>query len=173
MPRWILVMLLACVFGTPALAGDTPPALPAETLDGSALTLPQALPAQPVLLIVGFSRASRGACRSWSERLHRADHPAGLAVYQVAAIDDVPRWLRGLVARGIRSGVPAALHDHFLLVTAQGAIWRKFAGYAQPDAAYLLLFDARHELRWRHTGALDTAAYVALQRAVRRLGGSR
>lgn len=171
MSRWIAALVLVCVFGTMARAGEVPRAWPAETLAGAALVLPEALPAQPVLLIVGFSRGSREACRAWSERLRKPDRPAGLVVYQAAVIDDVPRLFRGLVASGIRKGVPAALHDRFLLVTEQGQAWRALAGYAQPDAAYLLLFDARRELRWHASGPLDAARYAALRAAVRRLAG--
>jgi hypothetical protein len=162
-------LVLACALGSPACAGDAPHAWPAETLAGSALVLPEALPAQPVVLVVGFSRESREACRSWSERLREPDRPARLAVYQVAVIDYVPRLFRGLVASGIRKGVPTALHDHFLLVTEQGGAWRALAGYARPDAAYLLLFDARHELRWHASGPVDATRYDALREAVHRL----
>lgn len=166
MRRWIMVVLLVCVVGVPAQAATTPLSLPAETLDGKALQLPAAWPPQPVLLIVGFSRASRDPCRAWSERWRQANPVDGLAVYQVAVIDDVPGLLRGLVARGIRKGVPPALHDRFLLVTEHGEAWRKQAAYAEPDAAYLLLFDAQHELRWHASEPLGEASWRALLAAV-------
>lgn len=165
MRRWIVVTLLACLANATVRAGEALPVLPVQTLNGKALTLPAAWPAQPVLLIAGFSRASRDPCRAWSERL-RNEPPADLAVYQMAVIDDVPGLLRGLVTRAMRKGVPPALHERFLLVTEQGQAWRQLAGYAQPDAAYLLLFDAQHQLRWHRVGPVNEAAYRALLDAV-------
>jgi hypothetical protein len=165
MHRWILLLLLSCVAGLPARVGTPLPSLPVETLSGHALQLPAAWPPEPVLLIAGFSRASHAPCRAWAQRWRR-EGPADLAVYQMAVIDDVPGWLRPMVARGIRKGVPEALHDRFLLVTERGEAWRKLAAYAEPDAAYLLLFDARHELRWQASTPLDEAAWHALLAAV-------
>ena len=165
MRRWIMAALSVCLVGAFAHAAAAPLSLPVETLDGKALQLPAAWPPQPVLLIVGFSRASREPCRAWSERW-QAEPVGGLAVYQIAVIDDVPGLLLGLVARGIRKGVPAALRGRFLLVTERGEAWRKLAAYAEPDAAYLLLFDARHELRWRASEPLSEASWRASRVAV-------
>lgn len=135
--------------------------LPVPTFDGKPLTLPTACPAQPVLLIAGFSRASRDSCCAWSERL-RSEPPANLVVYQMVVIDDVPRLLRGLVTMGMRKGVPPALQEHFLLVTEQGRAWRRLTDCAQPDVDYLLLLDARHQLRWHGAGPVDEVACRAL-----------
>jgi hypothetical protein len=167
MRRWTIALLLVCA--TTARAGERLPSLPVETLAGASLVVPGAWPSQPVLLVVGFSRDARDTCRAWSERLRGTDRPEGAAVYQVAVIDDVPGLLRGLVARGIRKGVPPALHERFLLVTEQGQAWRKLAGYTQPDAAYLLLFDAQHALRWHASGSPDDARYRALRTALEQL----
>lgn len=168
MRRWIIATLFACLVAASVHAGELLPELPVQTLDGKGLSLPAAWPAQPVLLIAGFSRASRDPCRTWSERL-RSEPPADLAVYQMAVIDDVPGLLRGLVTRGMRKGVPSALHERFLLVTEQGQAWRQLADYAQPDTAYLLLFDARHQLRWHSAGPMDEISYRALLDAVAQL----
>jgi hypothetical protein len=167
MRPWVIVLLLVCA--TVVHAGERLPQLPVETLAGASLVVPAAWPPQPVLLVVGFSRDSRDACRAWSERLRGIGAVTGLTVYQVAVIDEVPGLLRGMVARGIRRGVPQAQHERFLLVTEQGQAWRRLAGYVQADAPYLLLFDARHALRWRASGDLDEAGYRALRTALAQL----
>jgi hypothetical protein len=131
MRRWIMAALSVCLVGAFAHAAAPPLSLPVETLDGKALQLPAAWPPQPVLLIVGFSRASRVPCPAWSERW-QAEPAGGLAVYQIAVIDDVPGLLRGLLARGIPKSVPAALRGRFLPVTERGEAWRKLAAYAEP-----------------------------------------
>jgi hypothetical protein len=169
MRRPIAVLLLA--FATFVHAADRVPSLPAETLAGTPLAVPAAWPATPVVAVVGFSRASGDPCRAWSERL-RAAGLDGLAVYQVAVIDEVPGLLRGMVSSSIRKSVPSALHDRFLLVTEQGEAWKKLAGYARPDVPYVLLFDARHSLRWHAAGELDESAYRALRAAVSQLTGA-
>lgn len=169
MRRSILALLLG--FVTFAHAAERVPSLPVETLAGASFEVPSAWPARPVLLVVGFSRVSADACRAWSERL-RTSGLRGLEVYQVAIIDEVPGMLRGMVASSIRKGVPTAFHGRFLLVTGQGQAWKKLADYGEPDAPYLLLFDARHTLRWHASGGLDDAAWQALRVAVAQYAGA-
>jgi hypothetical protein len=135
---WCLVVILLQAAGT-ALATGTPPLplLHADTLSGRAIELPRDLDAPVNVFVIGFTKASGADTAAWSKQL-RAAIPADSAIlYSVSVIEDVPKLMRGFVVRGIRSSVPAALHDRFLLVTRGSAQWRRVSGFdkTRPDAA--------------------------------------
>lgn len=165
----LVFFVLAIVVPGPATAGTPLPPLPVQTLGGNPLQLPAALPHCPVLLIVGFTRASREQTSAWSRRLGRYDRcTSGAVVYQLAVTEDIPRMFRGMAVSGMRKSVPAALHPRFLLIDGHAQRWRELVGYEDDneDDAYLLLLDTDRSVRWRHGGALDAAAERALQAAI-------
>lgn len=167
--RWLVLATSLVV----AVAHATPiPPLAARSLEGTPVALPAALPEGPVLLVVGFTRASRAQTEAWSRRLARADAvPTGVAVYQVAVIGDVPALFRGAVAKGIRQGVPTGLHARFLLVEEGIEDWKRLARVDAADAACLVLLDARRRVVWRHAGPVGDTAWAELTAALARLSG--
>src|SRR6476659_2620592 len=87
----LLALCAAPVPGQPAL-----PPLEGETLSGRKVSLPAATGGRPALLIIGFSKASQSQTKAWSQRAN-----GRLPCWSVAVLEDVPRLLRGMVARGI------------------------------------------------------------------------
>ncbi len=164
---------------TPPSAVELFPSLEAESLSGQKVTLPGAAGRRPALLVIGFTRESRAAARSWAQRI-AADFGADgrVALFQLALLEDVPRLLRGVVSSGIRRGVPAAEHGRFLLVFDRGRELRRAADFAVPPAtgadsdAYLVLFDGSGAIRWRHHAPAPDAAYAELAVTLGRLAGS-
>lgn len=168
----LLAPLFALVFGATATAArhHLPP-LPAKSLAGRDVLLPDDIGDRPALLIIGFTRASAERTADWRRRAAQdAVIDAGVAVYQVAVIEDVPRLFRGVVADGIRSEVPEPLHARFLVVTGQSRRWKELVDYGDSEAAYVLLLDRRREVAWRHAGQADDASTLALRRKVESLG---
>ena len=137
-----------------------------QTLSGDSLMVPAPNAPVPSLFVIGFSKKSRAETSQWTQRLER-DDPNGEPPYQVAILDDVPRFLRGLVSRSIRSGLPERLHKRFLLVFDNGDVWRRLVRFVDPDAAYLLVIGAGGELVWRTKGRLTEERFGALLQAIR------
>ncbi|QDH71173.1 hypothetical protein [Marilutibacter alkalisoli] len=169
--KMFAALVPAVLFVALAQAGAPMPEQSVQSLEGKQVRLPADLTPCPVLLVIGFTRASSTQTAAWSRRLAIHDACAtGLVVYQVAMVEDIPAPFRGLAVRGMRKSVPAALHPRFLLIDAQTPQWRALAGYQDEDDAYLVLLDSDRKVLWRHAGALDPPAEAALQDAVAAAG---
>lgn len=160
----IILLFAALAIGT-ANADDQLPSLPATTLSGAKMLLPSNLPTRPILFLIGFSRTSRAQTDVWSRRLEN-DKSLGAVTYDVAVIEGVPALIRALVVMSIRSSVPKSMHDRFLLVTEKSAEWRKLSSFDQPDAAYLVLLDRNHKVRWHSSGEMTEDLYRALTKEI-------
>jgi hypothetical protein len=146
------------VVSAQALAPGTDlPVLQAKMLAGGAITLPNDGKGRPVLLVVGFSKASANVTRPWSEacRSAAAAKPADkrLTCYDVRMLAEVPSLLRGLVESGMRSGLPADLQKTVLLVYSDNDPWRKRLGVADNDTAYVVACDKDGRVRATAKGA--------------------
>jgi len=160
------LVLALLVFAGGAVAAHAPqalatdavlPALKAKTLAGSATNLPVDGKGRGALLVTGFSRASADATRPWLEACRTATAskpaPTRAACYDVRMLADVPWLLRGLVERGMRSGLPADLQKTVLLVYEDNDAWRKRVGFAEPDTAYLVAVDKDGRVKASAKGA--------------------
>src|SRR5580692_6242644 len=96
-----LFFTLAAV--TPLKTGDVFPGFGGQTISGREATLPEA--GKQLLAIFSFSRASGDDARRWREHADLGD------CYGIIMLESVPRLLRGLVASGIRSGMPPDVRD--------------------------------------------------------------
>jgi len=163
------VVLSAALLAVATVAQNLPQTT-AETLSGKQLVLPDAVHGKVTVLIVGFTRKSSTASRAWGERLAK-DYGSDnrLATYQLAVLEDVPKFIRGFVAGGIRESVPKGMQDKFLLLYQQEKAWKAFVGFEGPDEAYLLLLDSSGNLAWRTHGVFSEIEYSALREHVDRL----
>jgi len=171
---------VACVVGlvTPASAapaevrplapGDTLPELRGDLLDGREIVLPDAVRGSRVILLLGFSYASRFDVEAWAERIReRLGDDSALVTYEVPVIGGMARMARPFIDRGMRRGTPEALHDRVFTVYRDAGTWKRLAGHDAKDVAYVLLLDPDGRIAWRGNGPLDEAAFAALARAVR------
>ena len=140
------VLLLLAVS---ALAAPTKlPRIKAQTLSGKHAVLPDDASGRVALLVFGFTHSSRTATLAWTKKVgEEFAKDQEFALYDVAVVQDIPRLFRGLAERGMRSNVPAAQHDRFLLLRSDEQAWKKFVGYQQPADAYLVLLDRSGEVR--------------------------
>lgn len=158
------VLVVGAAISTVAVSDPVIPMLPVESLSSKQLSLPADLPDVPCVLIVGFSKTSSGPTTDWSRRLQTALPSDSVAIYSVSVIEDVPRFVRGLVVSSIRRSVPASLHDRFLLVKQSATAWKELASYSEPDTAYVLLTNTAHEVVWRAAGTPTEDKVAALVR---------
>ena len=158
-----LSILMTCLLAaTSVFAAPAMPTVKVEPLAGISLTLPDDLPHRPCVFVVGFSKPSRAQTMQWSQRLEQEPLAEKASIYSVAVLEDVPALLRKFVVGGIRSGVPDALHNRFLVATSDATAWKDAVSYSDADAAYLILVNAGRDIVWRATGPLTDAALRSL-----------
>jgi hypothetical protein len=163
------LLLIALTFAIAGLAVHAAvlPSLPAETLSGKTFVIPRDLRGAPALFVIGFTKSSQEQTEAWTRRL-RADkvNPLRLPLHSVVDLEDVPRLFRGVLVRGLKSNIPARLHDDFLVVTQKSDVWKRIAGFTAEDDAYILLVGPDGAVAWRTHGPVTDTAYAALQQAI-------
>jgi hypothetical protein len=144
-------------------ATDQAPAIVAESLSGNQVSLPAASMGLVTILCIGFSHASQSQLRPWADRLntkYRGD--AHVSVYSIAVLEDAPRLVRGMAVHGIKSGVPAAQRDHFLMVYRGESDLKALVKFDRPENAFVVLLDPGGGVQWRHSGPLTEDAFDQL-----------
>jgi hypothetical protein len=94
-----------------------------------------------------------------------------LATYSVSVIEDVPRLLRSFVIGGMRSDTPQRLYDRFIVVSKQSLAWKTMTAYTEPDIAYLVLMNSRHEIVWHTMGPVSDSSVLALTAQLNNVAG--
>jgi hypothetical protein len=90
-----------------------------------------------------------------------------VVVYSIAVLEDAPRLVRGMAVHGIKSGVPARQHDHFVIVYHGESDLKRVTRFLRSEEAYILLLDAKGEIQWRSHGPVSDAAFKELTDRVR------
>ena len=153
---------LAAVAATPAAANIA--AQPVRMLDGrvGSLTLD---PVRGGILVLGFSRESNPQAREWVLQLGaKSDGPGhlGVPLYNVVVLVGAPRFVRGLIRRGIRSGVPEEDRSTFYIVEEDDTFWRTLAAVEDDAPAYILRVDPKGLVCARHVGAASEDAVAQI-----------
>ncbi|HVH89673.1 MAG TPA: hypothetical protein VM912_23350 [Terriglobales bacterium] len=136
-----------------ALSAQLIPHTEAEALSGKKVVLPDAFAGHPALFTIGFSRNGGDSAGRWGKDLRK--ELAGLSdvhFYSVAVLQDAPKLMRGMIRHGMRSGTPKAEQDSFIVLEQDEDAWKKVAGFADPNDAYILLVDSAGNVRWRTHG---------------------
>ena len=96
--------------------------------------------------------------RQWRLRIDGTEFAPSVA--SVLVIDNVPRLLRGTVARMMRGEVAEERQHTIYLVTEDGDAWRDLAQFDEADGAdeaYVLRLDGRGQVCFRHAGPVADA----------------
>jgi hypothetical protein len=138
------VLLFALAAVAPLKTGDVFPEFGGQTISGRAVTLPEA--GKQWVAIFGFSRASGDDARRWRE------HADKLGCYGIIMLESVPRLLRGMVASGIKSGMPPDVRDRTVIYYKEEAIWKQRLAVSDDKRAYVVLVDASGRVLWTNSG---------------------
>lgn len=149
-------VLAQCLF-----AGQMP-AITGTTLAGNKMALPDAAHGHIAILCIGFSHASQHQIRPWVERINSLPHAKSVQVYQVAELQDAPRFVHGMIVRGMKNDVPAAEHDHFLVIYEHEKELKNAVGFTASDDAYILLLDQNGAIAMKTHGPVDEPALSQL-----------
>jgi hypothetical protein len=162
MLRKICPILYFCCFALAPALGERIPKTTSESLTGQEVILPDSLKGHLSVVIVGFSKSSQNGVKAWQTRA-RKQLGEGFDIYQVAVLEDAPRFVRGMITHAMKSSTPAAEQDHFLVVVKGETELKKAAGFTDADDPYVFLLDASGEIRWRTHGAVSDDALKELQ----------
>jgi hypothetical protein len=157
------ILLIACVISVRA-QGLQIPVTHATALSGESVILPEALHGKVGILVVGFSQESRDGVTKWGRRL-AAQYQMSPTVlcYEMPMLASVPRVLRGLIVRSMKSSVPAPVQSHFVPLTTDEAAWRALVHYSKSEDAYVLVVDESGKVRWQTEGGPTSSAEGALR----------
>ena len=163
----VVLATLAVLAETPGPADAPLGAQPLTTLEGKSGTI--ALdPIRGGLLVLGFSRQSNPQARDWSRQLRAKSSgqgDRGVPLYNVVGLVGAPRFVRGMVRRGIRSGVAKEDRGTFFIVEEDDAFWRALAAVDDDKPAYVLRLDANGAVCARHVGPATEQAVARILEA--------
>jgi hypothetical protein len=149
-----VVLFFALVLPCCGVLAQSLPATEGETLNGKPIRLATNLSGKPAIVVIGFSKASSAESGAWTKRLKEDAGLAGMAVYQVAVLEEVPKLVRGMVKSSIRGSVPVADQGTFVMLFHDEAQWKELAHYRNADDAYVVVLDAHGTLRSTVAGAV-------------------
>jgi predicted transcriptional regulator len=144
------------------------PKTASESLAGQQVVLPDSFKGHLSVVIAGFSKSSQTEVKEWETRA-RKQLGEKLDVYQVAVLEDAPRFVRGMITHAMKGSTPAAKQDHFLVVVKGEAELKKASAYSAADEAYVFLLDKDGEICWRAHGAVNEASLKELSERVQAL----
>jgi hypothetical protein len=146
------------------------PRLKGETLSGKQIVLPDDAHGKIALLVIGFTKKGGQSTDVWGKRFKKDfGTDQRYVVYPVAVLEEVPRFIRGIVTSGMRRGVAPGEQDRFVTLFQGEAGLKHFVAYSSPDEPYLLLLDADGKVQWHGHGLFREQDYTALQDAAKRL----
>jgi hypothetical protein len=154
----------AAVGGVAAPAVVAIPASHGTTLTGVEVALPDAVKGKVGVLVVGFTKDSKGELQAWGKRL-AADYPdaSGVAFYELPVLASAPKFTRVTIEEEMKLSLTAAERAHFVPLTENEAGWLAVAHYVKGDGAYVLLIGGDGTVRWQTWGPVTDANYAELK----------
>jgi hypothetical protein len=139
------------------------------SLSGHEITLPAAAEGHVAVLCIGFSHASENQIRPWVTRIRNMSRPNPVELYQVAELQDAPRFVRGMIIHGMKSGIPPAEHDHFVVLYNGEKELKDAVGFNRGDDAYVLLLNRNGAVQWKTHGEVNDQAASELATQIKAL----
>jgi hypothetical protein len=119
------------------------PMTQAQSLSGHTLTLPDAIAGHPAVIVIGFTQGSQRAMERWDKEIGaQVTARPGVPLYNIAVIQDAPKFVRGMIKGSMKVLVPAAGQDNFLTVVQGQEELKKAVDFAAGGEAYVVVLDA-------------------------------
>jgi hypothetical protein len=141
------------------------PRVEGESFAEHKVMLPDDAKGKVAVLVFGFTKASKGPTSAWGERIFSEfGHQAGFELYQLPVLEEVPRFVRGMVISGMKKGVKENMRDHFVPILQGESELKKLVSYKEPDDAYLVVLDPSGKIVQQIHGPFSDAAYEQLRK---------
>jgi hypothetical protein len=136
------------------LADSMPmPTTQAQSLSGHEVTLPTAVAGHPAVIVIGFTQGSQRAMERWDKEIGaQVTAKPGVPLYNIAVIQDAPRFVRGMIKGSMKVLVPAAGQDRFLTVVQGQDELKKAVDFSAGGDAYVVVLDAAGKIVFRTHG---------------------
>jgi hypothetical protein len=166
----VLLCFLIIVISAFAQGSQPMPKIEGESLSGHTVSLPADAQGKITVLIFGFSKASKTPTKAWASKIFlEFGAQPGFSLYQLPVLEDVPRFIRGMVISSMKKGVPENMRDHFVPILHDEAELKRLVNYKEPDDAYLVTLDSGGQIAEQRHGPFSDAAYSQLQRELQNL----
>ncbi len=151
--KWIAILIVSILsVSAIRVQADALPTFPAETLSQKSVSFPEDLPPKPTLLIIAFTEEASAETERWSRETRPLTNSLNFVVYDLAVIEDAPRFVRGTIRRSLRKRIPEAIHESFFVVTQNSRLLKKAVDYDNAEEVYLVLLDEEHRVVWKGSG---------------------
>jgi hypothetical protein len=115
----------------------------AESLSGHEVILPSATAGHSAVIIIGFSHGSSKTMEHWDKEIGaQVSAQPGVPLYNIAVIQDAPKFVRGMITHGIKALVPAAGQDRFLTVVQGEEELKKAVNFSSEADVYVVVLDS-------------------------------
>lgn len=137
------------------------PRIEGESFAGQKIVLPDAAHGKVAVLVFGFTKASKAPTSAWGQKIN-AEFGAhnGFEIYELPVLEDVPRFIRGIVISSIKKGVPENRRAHFVPMLQNESELKKLVNYKEPDDAYLVTLNTSGQIVAQIRGPFSEAAYA-------------
>jgi len=144
-----------------AQSGQLMPRIEGESFAGQKIVLPDAARGKVAVLVFGFTKASKIPTSVWAQKVNAefGTHN-GFELYELPVLEDVPRFVRGMVISSIKKGVPENRRTHFVPIVQNEFELKKLVHYKEPDDAYLVTLDASGQVMSQTHGPFTDGAYA-------------
>lgn len=144
------------------------PTVEGESLAGQRIVLPDAAGGKISVLVFGFTKASKEPTTAWANKILKdfAARP-DFVLYQLPVLEDVPRFIRGMVIGGMKKGMQEDKRAHFVPILQKESELKKFVHYNEPDDAYVVVLGRSGETLLRtHGSGPGEASYERLRSTI-------
>jgi hypothetical protein len=95
-------LLLVVFLSGWAYAQQPTPRIEGESFAGQKVMLPDDAKGKVAVLVFGFTKASKGPTSTWDQIFSEFGNQTGFVLYQLPVLEDVPRFVRGMVISGMK-----------------------------------------------------------------------
>jgi hypothetical protein len=157
---WIALFSAVWAYGQEVM-----PRIEGESFAGQKVMLPDDAKGKVAVLVFGFTQASKGPTSTWGQKIFSEfGNEAGFALYQLPVLEDVPRFVRGMVISGMKKGIQENMRDHFVPILQGESELKRLVAYKEPDDAYLVVLDPSGKIVQRMHGS--SSAYEQLRKEI-------
>ena len=159
------------IFLATAAAGQSAmPTIEGESFANQKIILPDAAKGKLAVLVFGFTKASKTPAVAWANKVQSEfGTRSGFEFYELPVLEDVPRFVRGMVISSIKKGVPESMRAHFMPILQHEAELKKLVNYQEPDDAYLVVLDASGQIVAQRHGQFSDTAYTQFRNEIESL----
>lgn len=117
--------------------------------------------------MIGFSHKSSEDFKLWNQQMlspYMSD--SRIEYYELADLQGVPSFIKGMILHGMRREIRGAEQSHFAPLTANEDEWKKAVGYSSSVNSYILVTDPSGRVVWQTSGAPDEQKISGLKKAL-------